>query len=307
MKNQPLVSIVIPFYNRFDLLINTLNSVSNQTYTYYEVILIDDFSDTVPNMEIIKQRFNFPVLKYERLLENIGPGGARRRGREMAEGEYIVYLDSDDWWSDNFLGACVENLIRNSSVGMVYTNTITLLNKQEVFRRVDVKAPATDSIVPFILYRKRRPWSTASCMWRREVSLANHWLSLRNNEDYIHDIMSSRINNRVLFVEQGATFKNQSAEQRIPRDKEEVKKALMEVASIKNMDCYKGFSYFITSRLYEFKIKINGTELFRFGKITFLEYKRRPLIAILSWSLYVCIGVMGVRSYKLKKAIMFLK
>src|SRR5690554_1429979 len=123
----PLVSIVIPFYNRFLMIEEALEMVSCQTFQHYEVILIDDGSEDAFPIERIKAQFDFPI-KYNKLSENSGPGAARRKGREISEGRYIAYLDSDDWWSDNFIEECVNIIETDKSLGMVYTNTIKVIN-----------------------------------------------------------------------------------------------------------------------------------------------------------------------------------
>ena len=92
MNNIPLVSIIIPFYNRHDLVITALNYISLQTYKNIEVILIDDGSDYALE---INDDFGLD-MQLKRLKENKGPGYARRVGRQMAKGKYVCYLDSDD-------------------------------------------------------------------------------------------------------------------------------------------------------------------------------------------------------------------
>src|SRR5690554_1214665 len=103
MNKEAVVSIIVPFYNRHDLVVAALKNISLQTYKDIEVILIDDGSD---NVLTIDDDFGLDI-QLKRLEENKGPGNARRVGRQMAKGKYICYLDSDDWWSDNFIEECV--------------------------------------------------------------------------------------------------------------------------------------------------------------------------------------------------------
>jgi len=96
MINRPTVSVVIPTYNRAHLIGKAIQSVFNQSYQDFEIIIIDDGS-TDNTEEIIKgykdKRINY--IKHER---NQGISAARNIGIKKARGEYIAFLDSDDEW-----------------------------------------------------------------------------------------------------------------------------------------------------------------------------------------------------------------
>lgn len=95
---QDKVSIITPTYNSEAFISETITSVQNQTYPYWEMIIVDDAS-TDNTVEIIKQfvekdnRIKFFVLD-----ENQGPGNARQTALEQTTGRYISFLDSDDLW-----------------------------------------------------------------------------------------------------------------------------------------------------------------------------------------------------------------
>lgn len=264
-----LVSIIIPFYNRFNLVEEALNMLVKQTYQNFEVVLVNDGSEGDFEIEHFKSQYEFPI-KYDKLQRNSGPGAARRRGRELAEGDFIVYLDSDDWWSANFLEACIKLMEKNPSMGMVYTNTIRLKNGIETERRVGKNIPTT--ILPTIFVHPKRFWSTPSCMWRKEVSLSEHWMLFRNHEDYLHDILCSKISNEIGFVSSAFTYNNHSAENRIFRDNDEVRKVLNTVIRIEHLPVNSGISYFFIKRMYKNKITINRKEISKLLKLPFREY-----------------------------------
>ena len=92
----PTISIIIPTFNRAHLLERTINSVLKQTYTDFEIIIIDDASQD--NTKDIVQRFKNKNIKYLRQNENKGAPAARNRGIQEAKGRYIAFLDSDDEW-----------------------------------------------------------------------------------------------------------------------------------------------------------------------------------------------------------------
>ena len=90
------VSIIIPVHNSSKYILECINSVINQTYKNLEIILIDDNS-TDNSLEIIKS-INDKRIKLIELSTNCGAAVARNKGIEIASGDYICFLDSDDYW-----------------------------------------------------------------------------------------------------------------------------------------------------------------------------------------------------------------
>ncbi|MGE4569083.1 MAG: glycosyltransferase family 2 protein, partial [Bacteroidales bacterium] len=107
----PLISIVIPLYNAASFIAECLDTVLKQTYSSYEVIMINDAS-TDQSAEVIARYLEArPEIKNVRFLNNstnMGPGGCRNRGIEAARGEYIYFADADD----EMLPECLELLER---------------------------------------------------------------------------------------------------------------------------------------------------------------------------------------------------
>lgn len=94
---KPLVSVVIPTFNRKALLLRVLDNVFAQTYEPIEVIVIDDCSTDGTGEAIRASRFASRVV-YERLPVNGGPAAARNAGIVRAKGRYIAFMESDDLW-----------------------------------------------------------------------------------------------------------------------------------------------------------------------------------------------------------------
>ena len=90
------VSVIIPVHNSEKYILECLNSVINQTYKNLEIIVIDDKS-TDNSVDLIKS-INDPRIKLIQLKENVGAGVARNKGIEISTGDYICFLDSDDYW-----------------------------------------------------------------------------------------------------------------------------------------------------------------------------------------------------------------
>lgn len=118
MEARPhfLVSVVIPTYNRRDTLQQCLASVTHQTYSNYEVIVVDDGS-TDSTDEMI--RWRFPDVRYIRQRTNHGPAAARNLGIEVARGEIVAFTDDDCQLPPEFLSRIVEGYYRYSEVAGV--------------------------------------------------------------------------------------------------------------------------------------------------------------------------------------------
>jgi len=116
---NPAISIIIPTYNREKLIIKALNSIFAQTFTDFEILIIDDAS-TDNTKEVIESLAN-PKIKYYKLDKNSGQCVARNYGIKRASGEFIAFLDSDDEWLPEKLESQMECFQKGpSNLGAVY-------------------------------------------------------------------------------------------------------------------------------------------------------------------------------------------
>jgi len=128
-KFTPLVSIVIPTYNRERLLNRAVKSVLNQTYTNFELIVVDDCSTDCT--ESVVKGFQDDRIRYIRHERNQGAPTARNNGIKAANGDYIAFQDSDDVWLSTKLEKQVNAFNSGSShIGVVYTS-FWLINQDE--------------------------------------------------------------------------------------------------------------------------------------------------------------------------------
>ena len=102
MEN-PLVSIITPCYNSEKFILETIQSVQNQTYENWEMIIVDDAS--IDKTVFIAEQFalNDNRIKIFKLEKNVGTGIARNKALDIASGKYISFLDADDMWKSEKL------------------------------------------------------------------------------------------------------------------------------------------------------------------------------------------------------------
>ena len=122
MVNGVNVSVVIPAYNCVEYIPAALDSVFAQTFTDFEVVVVNDGS---PNTEILEHliapyRNRIIYLKQE----NRGPSAARNTGIRAARGEYLAFLDSDDCWPREYLAAQMKLFEETPSLDLVYADAL---------------------------------------------------------------------------------------------------------------------------------------------------------------------------------------
>ena len=118
------ISVIIPTYNRKETLKRAIQSVLIQSYTPYEIIVIDDGSDD-GTKEWLKD--NFPNVKYIYQM-NSGVSSARNKGIKFARGDWIALLDSDDEWLPSKLKDQANEIELNPAAKFLHTNEIWIRN-----------------------------------------------------------------------------------------------------------------------------------------------------------------------------------
>lgn len=113
MDTKPKISIITPIFNSEKFIELTIKSVLNQTYTNWELILVDDCS-TDNSIEIIEPYLqlhkNIQLIK---LRTNLGAAEARNKGTKKAKGDFICFIDSDDIWKPDKLSIQIDVMLKN--------------------------------------------------------------------------------------------------------------------------------------------------------------------------------------------------
>lgn len=131
VDEKPTVSVILPTYNRAHLIGRSIQSVLDQTYKDFEIVVVDDGSSD--NTKEVIDSFSDMRIKYVRQQENRGASAVRNIGIKLAKGDYIAFQDSDDEWFSNKLEKQMEAFENVSSeVGVIYTDMLRINNKGEI-------------------------------------------------------------------------------------------------------------------------------------------------------------------------------
>jgi len=98
INTTPLVSIITPLFNAEKFIAQTLESVRNQTYTNWEHIIVDDASSDASTAIVERQTLQDHRIHFIKLRENKGAAFCRNHATEVAKGDFIAFVDSDDLW-----------------------------------------------------------------------------------------------------------------------------------------------------------------------------------------------------------------
>ncbi|KAA5543820.1 glycosyltransferase family 2 protein [Roseiconus nitratireducens] len=195
MSLEPgLVSTIIPVFNRPEMLRGAVQSVLQQTYRPIEIIIVDDGStDETPSVAEDLQRRHEGVVRFTR-QSNSGPGPAREAGRQLARGEFLQYLDSDDRLTRNKFTDQVASLRKAPDCDIAYGIT-RLVNE-----RGDILADpfkwtgrSINNLFPGLLVD--RWWCTHTPLYRRRVTdRIGPWCKMRWSQDWEYDSRIGALN-----------------------------------------------------------------------------------------------------------------
>lgn len=223
-----------------------MKSVLSQTYRPIELILVDDCSEEIIDRSILDKYSDADFkVKILRNNKNLGPGLAREEGRLIAKGDYFAYLDSDDFWHNEFLEKLITSIELNPEAGMAYSKTLLLRNTGDFLRNKNDKT--FNKIIPVIFDKHGRPWATGACVWTRDiVNKIGNWSSARIWEDYEYDIRAAIINNNIVHVPEILFYVNMDSKEKISLIKNTKQMILDKASSILNISRHLRNSKFFT-------------------------------------------------------------
>lgn len=199
-----MIDVIIPLHNSqafFDRLVETL---ANQSYRSFHVLFIDDQSDDVKDLDVLKNKIatKFSYEIHSLSSDISGPGSARNLGVKKSKSKYFTFLDSDDVWADNYLLSMIVAAEEyNSDVveGMfkAVTEDLEVVSKSNLIAYLDVK-DRLDSILEGNL--PRLTWCKLyrrEFICRQDISFPN---DIHNGEDHVFLAKLYASNPTVTFV-----------------------------------------------------------------------------------------------------------
>jgi glycosyltransferase involved in cell wall biosynthesis len=146
---NPLVSVILPTYNRAHVLGKAIESILNQTYSNFEIIIVDDGS--LDSTEKLVARYRDNRIKYIRHTKNQGAVAARNTGIVASKGEYIAFQDSDNEWLPEKLEKQIAAFNSGPpNLGVVYTS-VWIIDKGTKIRIPSLNMKKTDGEIHELL------------------------------------------------------------------------------------------------------------------------------------------------------------
>ncbi|MGY0392955.1 glycosyltransferase family 2 protein [Bizionia sp. KMM 8389] len=203
MSATPLVSIIIPTYNRAHLIGETLDSVLSQTYTNWECIVVDDGSTDATKEIVTAYTEQDGRFQYHKRPENhlSGGNGARNYGLTLAKGTYINWLDSDDLFAPEKLAKQIEVLLSSNANVNVCLGVFFNVFPGDVKDKYWSKHEAISKSVFDALVTQQIRWQTGAVLWNRCFLNNYSWdESLKGGQEWLFHILQALHINDANFV-----------------------------------------------------------------------------------------------------------
>ncbi|EMF7384448.1 glycosyltransferase family 2 protein [Vibrio parahaemolyticus] len=188
-----LVSVIVPYYNDSKFIADCLNSVTSQTITPKEIIIIDDCSNDSEKLNEIVEEISLSSnvsIRVFRNKNNMNGAYGRNKGMQKAEGEFIALIDGDDYWKKNHIE---ENLtfLTEEKCDFVYSNVLYKYESKYIERKVVDANVLTNKFDALLM----SPPQTGSFFFRRTLSEKVKFdEKLKRHQDYqfFCDVLSSQ-------------------------------------------------------------------------------------------------------------------
>lgn len=201
---EELISIITPTYNCGNFIGETIESVINQTYKNWEMIIVDDCSTDNTKEIVDNYSKRDSRIKYYCLEVNLGAAVARTKAMELAKGDYIAFLDSDDLWMENKLG-CQIKIMKENNWNFTSTDyeqidedskslnkVIKTVSKID-YNRLLLDCPVGNSTVMYNV-KAMGKFEVPNIRKRNDDAL---WLQMLKKEKYIHGINKTLMKYRI--------------------------------------------------------------------------------------------------------------
>ena len=202
-------SVIVPLYNKADYVRKALESILTQSYTNYEVVIIDDGS-TDNSLAVVKEfveQLEIGDWKLEIVLQaNAGVAAARNNGVAKSKGEYVCFLDADDWWESNFLEE-MDRLIKEYPDAGLYAANYVYYKQGKT--HVALKLERGYMNYPEAYLQGEMPvWTGAACMPRKVFDeMGGFPKGIKLGEDFLLWAKTA-LHYKVAFCEKALSYYN---------------------------------------------------------------------------------------------------
>jgi teichuronic acid biosynthesis glycosyltransferase TuaG len=173
-KNKKKIDIILPNYNSAEYIDKTIDSVINQSYKFWKLIIVDDFSDN-KTKKILKKYNKHKKIKIFWFDKNRGAGFCRNFAIKKTNSPYIAFIDSDDIWKKEKLKNQINFMIKNN-LKFTYTNYETFGNKSR-----KIKNPL---MLSFRSFTRNTSIATSTMMIKRNIIGRAKFTNTKICEDY---------------------------------------------------------------------------------------------------------------------------
>jgi len=176
---KDLVSIIIPYYKKKLYIKRALNSLYNQTYQKFEIIIVYDdanLKELFFLQESIKKKHNIKIIVNKK---NLGAGYSRNIGIKSSKGKFIAFLDADDYWHKNKLKIQI-NFMKKNKINFSFTS-YKIVN----LRKLVIKIIRAQTILSRKQLIKSCDIGLSTVMLKRSVLKVNKFPNIKTKEDYV--------------------------------------------------------------------------------------------------------------------------
>jgi len=205
--DQKLVSIIMPTFQHGHCIDKSINSVINQTYQNWELLVIDNYSQD--NTEDVLKQYDDPRVIYYKYLNNGVIAASRNFGISQSKGSWLAFLDSDDWWSSRKLEKSLHNAFLNEA-DIVFHDLYLVKNENQKFfvskaRGRKIKEKIFDDLLTY-----GNALLNSSVVVRKEILIKvggiSEDLDKISWEDYDCWLRISQITNKFLYINEALGF-----------------------------------------------------------------------------------------------------
>ena len=176
---MPLVSIILPYYRKINYIKKTINSILNQSFQDFEIILIYDDED-LQDLFLIETKFKYnPQIKIIKNKKNLGAGISRNIGIENSKGKIIAFIDSDDIWLPDKLDQQTKFMVENN-FDFTFCNYEKIISKKK-----NIKVKSSKSILSYKDLLKSNEIGLSTVQLNKKIIRGELFPPLKTKEDYV--------------------------------------------------------------------------------------------------------------------------